>query len=981
MKKRKLIPALSSWLLLTCLIGCNDNNINPSNTSGKPSTGVPSTVTPTDKKPVTKVEINGTKTLIVGEDTKLIANTEVTWSSSDETVATVDETGKVHGVASGSVTITATSIENPSLSAEWEISVSMRIPSKDKLIFSAKIDGSEVSPVYGKYSFPLGKEVILTINPKEGFMTPSVTFSLTLPSDIDQTICSVENIADTTNSAEFLGIGSFEGGTLTATCSFGDSESKSIKMPIQFDVIDTNAYNKANFFNKFEGCEAVEKNSLTDAKITEETKTTDLTDASINPETQQKSYNYALFTDAVYVKVTGDSKEDYFAGFRNGSTYLFDYDGSEIGTFYNFGSSEKLGESFVLLNHAPVYGFANRIKALFDSSYGLDTGLVNFGNYAAYAYSIFTITDEKAEVVSNFDYSSTHYELNLTVNFDKNKITSFKFTELSQTSEKKIEYSLEGSNFVYGEKKVDSQDNNKSYLSFDTFYYKTLNLICLGGTNVDYVGDYTNTDKYGTSDDFNAEENAYILPKYKSLAMRIDPTLGNPIIDSITVTQDNQDVIVSSIGSNGLVIFQPKTERVQQDDGSYKDVVKEGTTIFTLTSAKNKVSTSIKVEFKTETINAIEVMDNKPSNNDFGDVYLNENSNYFTLKASPNDDQSDYEYEAIDSQTGALLSDLKIDHYVDGNIDGLSSFYYYIVGSKVGIYSFKIRVKGTAVSTKDIFTINIKSPLSDTEIYNHVKDKTYKITTSTSVQTVKFTSNTSIAYTYKNESSGIDQTESIAVTITNGKIKVNDVEEIKITSSKIDDTGDSEGSTSKTTYTSTYRGQKFNSSSKYYVGVMAENIRVSSDFNTLGIFFINNYGGYEKKEFQVDKSSQIDIDNLPSYLNGKTLVNNDLGWITGAGNCTVSVSFTSTHASLTMVNNQNTTIGTLEFDYAYDSTSNEIVVSNSTSIAGPASMGGYSLSITGLTLSADKSSIDISIGALSQYSVEPIISQVTIKLF
>lgn len=134
----------------------------------------------------------------------------------------------------------------------------------------------------------------------------------------------------------------------------------------------------------------------------------------------------------------GDSKEDYFAGSRNGSTYLFDYDGSEIGTFYNFGSSEKLGESFVLLNHAPVYGFANRIKALFDSSYGLDTGLVNFGNYAAYAYSTFTITREKAEVVSNFDYGSTHYELNLTVNFDGYKITSFKFTELSQTSKRRL---------------------------------------------------------------------------------------------------------------------------------------------------------------------------------------------------------------------------------------------------------------------------------------------------------------------------------------------------------------------------------------------------------------------------------------------------------------------------------------------------------------------------------------------------------------
>lgn len=162
---------------------------------------------------------------------------------------------------------------------------------------------------------------------------------------------------------------------------------------------------------------------------------------------------------------------------------------------------------------------------------------------------------------------------------------------------------------------------------------------------------------------------------------------------------------------------------------------------------------------------------------------------------------------------------------------------------------------------------------------------------------------------------------------------------------------------------------------------MAENIRVSSDFNTLGIFFINSYGGYEKQEFQVDKSSQIDIDNLPSYLNGKTLVNKDWSFITGAGNCSVSVSFTSTHASLTMVNNQNTTIGTLEFDYAYDSTSNGIFVSNSTSIIGPASMGGFSLSVMKLTLSADKSSIDITIGALSQYSEEPMTSEVEIKLF
>lgn len=54
------------------------------------------------------------------------ANPAVTWSSSDESVATVDETGKVTAVAVGNATITATSEDDSSVSAGYELTVQQK---------------------------------------------------------------------------------------------------------------------------------------------------------------------------------------------------------------------------------------------------------------------------------------------------------------------------------------------------------------------------------------------------------------------------------------------------------------------------------------------------------------------------------------------------------------------------------------------------------------------------------------------------------------------------------------------------------------------------------------------------------------------------------------------------------------------------------------------------------------------------------------
>lgn len=53
-------------------------------------------------------------------------NPAVTWSSSDESVATVDETGKVTAVAVGNATITATSEDDSSVSADYELTVQQK---------------------------------------------------------------------------------------------------------------------------------------------------------------------------------------------------------------------------------------------------------------------------------------------------------------------------------------------------------------------------------------------------------------------------------------------------------------------------------------------------------------------------------------------------------------------------------------------------------------------------------------------------------------------------------------------------------------------------------------------------------------------------------------------------------------------------------------------------------------------------------------
>lgn len=82
------------------------------------------------KVDITGLTITGRTEVEVGKSIALAVNAlpagaskEVTWSVSDEKIATIDAIGKLIGVAEGTVKVTATSTDNTSISAQYDVTV------------------------------------------------------------------------------------------------------------------------------------------------------------------------------------------------------------------------------------------------------------------------------------------------------------------------------------------------------------------------------------------------------------------------------------------------------------------------------------------------------------------------------------------------------------------------------------------------------------------------------------------------------------------------------------------------------------------------------------------------------------------------------------------------------------------------------------------------------------------------------------------
>ena len=118
-----------------------------------------------EKNEVASVTVNGAGVVSVGNELQLSAtvaaaylsaDTSVNWMSSNDSVATVDSTGKVTGITSGTVTITATSVLTPSVSGSKTV----------------KVEADEAKPVYGiTYNYNLTGGVGTPYTSDDGFLT------------------------------------------------------------------------------------------------------------------------------------------------------------------------------------------------------------------------------------------------------------------------------------------------------------------------------------------------------------------------------------------------------------------------------------------------------------------------------------------------------------------------------------------------------------------------------------------------------------------------------------------------------------------------------------------------------------------------------------------------------------------------------------------------------------------------------------------
>ena len=75
-------------------------------------------------KTLLTLNVGGSEQLNCTFDPWYSSYTDVTWATSDETVATVSDDGTVTGVAAGSCTVTVTSVKDPTLSADCAVTVS-----------------------------------------------------------------------------------------------------------------------------------------------------------------------------------------------------------------------------------------------------------------------------------------------------------------------------------------------------------------------------------------------------------------------------------------------------------------------------------------------------------------------------------------------------------------------------------------------------------------------------------------------------------------------------------------------------------------------------------------------------------------------------------------------------------------------------------------------------------------------------------------
>lgn len=926
MKKNNLL-ILTICSLIT-ISACNNNSSNSSKSSTSSSIN----------EVISGVTIAGPTSVYVGKTIRLIAdvlgseNDDVTWSSSDTNIATINENGVLTGISEGSVEITATSKKDTSKSNTYTINVtlpkatglSLFIEDNENVSYD---NASDVYTVYLGQTFYIDTTFLPTDSKK-----PDISYSITLPSGSEDTSSVSLEIIPDTSKAKVISFASMDSLIITATGKYNDWTGQDLKASIEIDVVDKNLDKFNNVNEIVKSFKNDEISSLVSSSLTRTKEVTndDTTIKKVNTITHN-SFNNATYVDnniKTYTnnELSNEKTHHYYQGFNTIDSkdyfYTFEYDDNEqIVELYESTNNKETTGLIMDINNSITYGYSNILRNILSSSTNLYEGdIASFGNTYIYAYANYEINSNSFKITSEcFDEDyDINYKVSLEVNFTQNKLNGYNFVEEIDNGTSKIKFKEEGKDFVYSTKQTDSVANNDNYLDLNQYYITNFNIDLFNEKDPNGAYDYTNLNKYGANVSSENGLVKYTTTYDKTIVLKVnpsDPTTANVNFDIISATSSDTNQIpnVTSF-KDGIFTINAKKDPVTAEHFA-------GKAIFTFTTSKG-VQKQVVIEFVEAMLNSVTVnfgyeepLYNQENNTYvFNSVFKGENSSYFYINTNPDESKYKFNINVISGDKDGI----SLYQYEDNNELGYPGFSYAIQGLKVGTYKFKIHVQGYGdISDQRTFEITVEEPYSKEYIAEKIIDNSYSFTPygSLTTYTFKFTNETTLTYTESYTYQDSVLTSTFKYHIEDGAIIVDNV-------------------------------QAFTNGC-YFGNIAKGKILFTRDFKTLS-FRLQRPGELTYVYYNEFYKSYPNLTNadIPNFINGKTFISNEK---------TAELSFNNNKGTLIIKNYGGDELTTITFDYTYDLNSGYFTLTNVSSTT-----NGYTITSADFSFYSQEITIKVS---------------------
>lgn len=912
---KKIIKILAVLSFFSAVVACNNQNTTTTST-------LPPTSSIVEENP-TRIDIGGASYVEVTKTIPLVADVvtsiydDVTWSSENESVASINESGIVTGIAEGSATIRATSVKYPELTATHEVQVTVPKITSISLFVEGNDNVTEDSQT-NFYNVPLGQifYVNYSCSPAHGRTPDSISYEVLINGNaaVDTNAYSLEIQEDNRAKVVFYDI--LSGVEIVVSARYGDYFNAPTRGSRVFNIYDPNETNNNLVLTKINEFKEIEKNSLISSTITKERITKTTANGVSSTLTTSESIEHHSFTNSSYVNKTANNDSAFFYhGVSNNQYYAFEYDNNqnivqlfENASALNNNYSDSASLYFDVFSSSLTYGHSGILNNFLSSSSTIADDIITFGNSTCYAYSNYELGDDKYVITAKYvdDSTGVPYNVSLTINLDNNyEISGYEFketlmltyNEFDQSIQEEITYTETASNFVFGDKTIDSAYKNR--IDINQYYFNSFDLVDLAGEKlVDNQGtedvsddiviyDYSNTTKYGASavEDVN-EIKKYIAPYDKTLVFKVEgisPSTATTLIDRINSSSSDPESIPNvSINTEGIITINAKKD----DEGNSLP----GLSTFTFTSTLGYTKQII-VQFTKTNLTGL-VASNINENNDFGSIFKGELSSYFYLNTIPDENIYSFGLTILEGpENGISLFD-----YADDNIDKNPGFSYAIEGHIVGTYTFQFYViEDYSIKTDQTYTITVVEPYSNDYLIEQLVTPKKVFTYSTGLNQsfdIEFTSETLLTFTQT--SYDVITTETINYSFVDGKIIITET-------------------------------QHFDESGFYFSKILGTKCPYNEDLTEINFYLqrTDDLSYEDSAGTTIDFfnkyvfSEKIIVGDLSDFLDGKTLQTQD--FIYGAGMCTITVSFNNKHATIIFTSNSDSSVfAEINMDYSVD---------------------------------------------------------------